>query len=64
MFKTYTGHQLGISSICMHPKKSILATASDDQTWKLWNIPDGKMLMMGEGHTDWLSSVSFHPKGN
>jgi len=48
----------------MHPKKSILATASDDQTWKLWNIPDGKMLMMGEGHTDWLSSVSFHPKGN
>jgi len=47
----------------MHPKKSVLATASDDTTWKLWNVPDGKLLMGGEGHSDWLSGIDFHPKG-
>jgi len=47
----------------MHPKKSVLATASDDTTWKLWSIPDGKLLMGGEGHSDWLAGIDFHPKG-
>lgn len=42
LFKTFKGHTLGISKICVHPKKPVLATASDDNTWKLWNIPDGK----------------------
>mmetsp|Transcript_65397 Transcript_65397/g.141287 ORF Transcript_65397/g.141287 Transcript_65397/m.141287 type:complete len:111 (+) Transcript_65397:853-1185(+) len=48
----------------MHPRKSILATASDDATWKLWNIPDGKLLMGGDLHTDWISGIDFHPRGN
>lgn len=42
----------------------MLATASDDCTWKLWNIPEGKLLMTGEGHSDWLSGVDFHPRGS
>lgn len=37
--KTFKGHMMAISSIAMHPKKSICATASDDFTWKIWTLP-------------------------
>jgi WD40 repeat protein len=60
---TIKAHDYGISSIDIHPTKSIIATGSDDHTWRAWTVPDGDHLMTGEGHTDWLSSVKFHPKG-
>ena len=27
---------MAISSLALHPRKSILATSSDDFTWKIW----------------------------
>lgn len=30
---------MAISALDMHPKKSIVATASDDFTWKIWTLP-------------------------
>ena len=39
------------------------ATASDDHTWRLWHMPDGDLIMSGEGHTDWVAAVDFHPRG-
>ncbi|XP_061658075.1 sperm-associated antigen 16 protein [Syngnathoides biaculeatus] len=61
-------HTLPISCISLHPGKKILASASDDCTWKLWALPAsrekvGQMVLTGEGHSDWLSSCSFHPDG-
>ena len=35
----YLGHMMAIPSIALHPRKSILATASDDYTWKIWTVP-------------------------
>lgn len=32
-------HQLPISCISLHPRKRILASASDDCTWRLWALP-------------------------
>lgn len=32
-------HQLPISGISLHPRKRILASASDDCTWRLWALP-------------------------
>jgi len=61
--KTYRGHTNTISSLAFHPKKSILATASDDETWKLWSVPNGELIMSGEGHKDWVSGVAFSPGG-
>ena len=51
-----------LSSITLHPTKNIVATGSDDHTWKVWVVPSGELLMTGEGHDDWVSSVQFHPK--
>ena len=60
--KTYKGHANSVSAVAWHPTKSIVATASDDATWKLWTVPDGELVMAGEGHKEWLSGVDFHPQ--
>eukprot|EP01040_Poterioochromonas_malhamensis_P010630 gene10630-11576_t len=62
--KTFKGHVNSVSSCAFHPKKSIFATASDDETWRLWTFPDCELVMSGEGHTSWLSGIHFHPHGS
>ena len=62
--KTFKGHMMGVTCLSYNPKKDILATGSDDTTWKLWSIPGGDLIMSGEGHQDWIGGVSFHPMGN
>lgn len=54
---------MAVSGIALHPRKPILATISDDHTWKIWNLTSGDLLFSGLGHNDWISGVSFHPKG-
>lgn len=61
--KTFPGHQMAVSGMALHPRKDILATTSDDTTWKMWAIPSGELIMSGDGHKDWVSSVDFHPGG-
>ncbi|XP_031143140.1 sperm-associated antigen 16 protein [Sander lucioperca] len=61
-------HTLPISCIDLHPRKLILASASDDRSWRLWALQAngekvGEMVLTGEGHSDWLSGCSFHPDG-
>ncbi|PIK38766.1 putative sperm-associated antigen 16 protein [Apostichopus japonicus] len=60
---TIQAHTLAVSSVALHPKKQILATTSDDQTWKMWSIPNGDIIMTGEGHTDWVADCDFRPDG-
>ncbi|XP_074856911.1 sperm-associated antigen 16 protein isoform X1 [Carettochelys insculpta] len=56
-------HDLAVSCLALHPRKDIVVTASDDHLWKMWAIPNGNIIMTGEGHTDWLSGCCFHPSG-
>jgi WD40 repeat protein len=62
--KTQKAHLNSVSAIAFHPKKPIFATASDDETWRLWTASDSELIMSGEGHTDWLSGIDFHPHGS
>jgi sperm-associated antigen 16 protein len=62
--KSQKGHLNSVSACAFHPKKPIFATASDDETWKLWTVPDCELVMSGEGHSGWLSGVHFHPYGS
>ncbi|KAJ3053562.1 Sperm-associated antigen 16 protein [Rhizophlyctis rosea] len=56
-------HDLAVSSVKFHPKKMILATVSDDKTWKMWAFPSGELIMSGSGHKDWIADCDFHPRG-
>ena len=68
MFKwSFTKHQFTccyyclLHSVALHPEKQVLATASDDRTWKLWSLPNGELILTGLGHSDWVSCCDFHP---
>lgn len=58
------GHVGPVSCVAFHPKIPVLGTASDDHTWKMWSIPDGQLVLSGEGHKDWVSGIAFHPRGS
>ncbi|XP_074652533.1 sperm-associated antigen 16 protein-like [Tubulanus polymorphus] len=60
---TFQAHSLAVSGVALHPKKQILCTTSDDNSWKMWAVPSGDIIMTGEGHSDWVSSCDFHPSG-
>ncbi|XP_033102274.1 sperm-associated antigen 16 protein-like [Anneissia japonica] len=57
-------HSLAVSGLALHTRKQILATVSDDHTWKMWAIPSGDIVMTGEGHKDWIADCDFHPNGH
>ena len=60
---TFKGHTAPVCAVAFHPRKAILATGSDDGTWKMWSLPEGKLVMSGEGHRDWVGGLDFHPSG-
>ncbi|XP_029187865.2 sperm-associated antigen 16 protein-like [Acropora millepora] len=60
---TVSAHALPVSGLALHPRKQVLATVSDDWSWKMWAVPSGDIIMTGEGHKDWLSDCDFHPGG-
>lgn len=62
--KTLQGHGQSIAALAFHPKNPIVATVSDDETWKLWSVPAGELIMSGEGHRGWLAGICFHPRGS
>ncbi|CAF1275817.1 unnamed protein product [Adineta ricciae] len=62
--KELLAHEGPISCAAIHPRKHVAITVSDDRSWKMWAIPEGDMIMKGEGHADWVSGVDFHPSGN
>jgi WD40 repeat protein len=62
--KKIDAHNKGVGGLALHSRKQIVATASDDCTWKIWNMDSGENIMTGEGHKDWISTLDFHPAGS
>lgn len=62
--KKIDAHSKGIGGFSLHMRKQIIATASDDCTWKIWNMENGENIMTGEGHKDWICGIDFHPLGS
>jgi len=57
-------HSRGIGGMALHMRKQIIATASDDCLWKIWNMETSENIMTGEGHKDWICGIDFHPAGS
>jgi platelet-activating factor acetylhydrolase IB subunit alpha len=60
---TLTGHRAPVNSCAFHPVFSLLATASEDTTIKIWDHESGEFERTIKGHTKSVSTVSFNPKG-
>ncbi|MEM6400820.1 MAG: hypothetical protein AAF757_11395 [Cyanobacteria bacterium P01_D01_bin.116] len=60
--ETITGHLSGVNSVTFSPLNSLIASASADNTVKLW-YPNGKFFRTLSGHTDVVNSVTFSPDG-
>jgi WD40 repeat protein len=60
---TLQGHTDRIQHIIFSPDGKWIATASSDQTLKLWNAKTGQMSLTLRGHTDEVTSVAFDPNG-
>lgn len=61
--ESFKAHDLAVSNIALHPNRDVIATVSDDTTWKMWSIPDRELLLTGRGHTMWIGGCDFHPDG-
>lgn len=58
-------HDGPVTCIKFHPRKvGLVATVSDDKSWKIWSFPSAELVMSAQGHKDWISDCDFHPRGS
>ncbi|MCL4298629.1 MAG: protein kinase [Anaerolineae bacterium] len=60
---TLVGHTAGVAEVEFSPDGKHLATASSDQTAKVWDITSGQELLTLSGHTLDLNDLSYSPDG-
>src|SRR6266581_1624253 len=56
---TLRGHTEEIRQIAWSPDGRLLASGSNDQTVRLWDVTTGRQIRALEGHTDDISGISF-----
>src|SRR5262245_35780464 len=60
---TLKGHSGPVWAVAFSPDGSLLVTASDDQTLKIWDTTGGHERATLPGHTGGVKAVAFSPDG-
>jgi serine/threonine protein kinase len=60
---TLKGHSSDVNSVAFSPDSKFLATGSDDDTIKLWNLANQQEIRTLNGHSGWVWTVAFSPDG-
>ncbi|KAH7915312.1 WD40-repeat-containing domain protein [Hygrophoropsis aurantiaca] len=59
-----TGHRLSVTRVAFHPQYSVLASASEDATVKIWDWETGEFERTLKGHQRAVLDVEFDHKGH
>ncbi|MHC5729339.1 MAG: WD40 repeat domain-containing protein, partial [Nostoc sp.] len=62
LVKTLHGHSGSVNSVAISPDGKTLASGSDDETIKLWNLATGEQIRTLTGHSEVLN-VAISPDG-
>ncbi|MBD2356142.1 serine/threonine protein kinase [Tolypothrix sp. FACHB-123] len=60
---TLKGHASDVNSVAFAKDGKILASGSDDNTIKLWNLASKTEIRTLKGHSQWIWTVAFSPDG-
>lgn len=61
--RVLTGHVGDVTDVAFSPDGSIVASASEDGTIRLWRVSSGELVLSIEGHEDQVLSLDFSPDG-
>lgn len=64
LLKTFTGHTEPVYGLSWHPKGKWLASASGDQTVRIWDTRTGETIKTLKGYTGAVIHLSWSPDGS
>src|SRR5690349_15373884 len=53
-----------ITAMAIHPAGQHVALGGDDHLVRIWDLKEHKIAMILEGHTDWVRTLSYSPRGD
>ncbi|MCM2268123.1 MAG: WD40 repeat domain-containing protein [Elusimicrobiales bacterium] len=62
--KTLAGHSDGVLALAFSPCGKFLATGGEDNTIRLWSVPDGLEIQTIKAHEGDVRAVAFDPDGD
>jgi WD40 repeat protein len=63
LLRTITGHSDGVTAVAIAPDGTWLATASSDQTVRIWDFATGQQRATLTGHSGGVTAVAIAPDG-